>query len=63
MDQEHEQLVQQIPDPDSNNLEALLDDLGLNGLPSRETVHAQIEQKLLLPRETLPSHWLPTYQM
>jgi antiviral helicase SKI2 len=61
--QEHERLVQQILDPDSDDLETLLDDLGLNRLPSREEVHARIEQKLLLPKETLPAHWLPTYQM
>jgi antiviral helicase SKI2 len=45
------------------NGEKLLKELGLAGLPSRERVHREIEEKLLLPQERLPDHWLPTYQM
>jgi hypothetical protein len=41
----------------------LLESLGLGGLPSREQVHREIEEKLLLPNEKLPDHLLTTYQM
>ncbi|KAJ7150328.1 ATP-dependent RNA helicase [Mycena filopes] len=47
----------------STSKDALLNDLGLGGLPSRERVHREIEEKLLLPQETLPAHWLPSYQV
>ena len=53
------QTLQIIP----GNARKLLEDLGLTGLPSREQVHREIEAKLLLPRERIPDHWLPTYQM
>jgi antiviral helicase SKI2 len=64
MDQEkHRRLIQQILCPTSDQAPRLLEDLELSGLPSREQVHREIEEKLLLPRERLPDHWLPTYQM
>ena len=63
MDEEHEQLVQQILEPDLTDPSTLLSEFGLNGPPSHAEVHAQIEQKLLLPQAKLPAHWLPTYQM
>jgi len=53
------QTLQKIP----GNARKLLEDLELTGLPSREQVHREIEAKLLLPRERIPDHWLPTYQM
>jgi hypothetical protein len=61
----HQELIRQILSPTSNPVDkdVLLKDLGLDGLPSPEHVHREIEEKLLLPRETLPSHWLPTYQV
>ncbi|KAJ7269314.1 antiviral helicase [Mycena haematopus] len=61
----HHELIQQILSPTltSNEKDKILNDLGLNGLPSREQVHREIEEKLLLPQETLPSHWLPSYQV
>lgn len=49
--------------PKRENRSRLLHDIGLSGLPSREQVHAEIESKLLSPSDTLPRHWLPTYQM
>ncbi|KAJ7508688.1 ATP-dependent RNA helicase [Mycena galericulata] len=55
------ELIHQIISPTSDN--ALLKDLGLDGFPSRELLHREIEEKLLLPQETLPAHWLPSYQV
>ncbi|KAK7465266.1 Antiviral helicase ski2 [Stygiomarasmius scandens] len=57
------ELIDQILHPDSQNAEKILEQLGIAGLPSREQVHREIEEKLLLPREQLPSHWLPKYQI
>jgi antiviral helicase SKI2 len=59
----HTALIQQIVNPSSANATTILEDLGLAGLPSREQVHREIEEKLLLPQEKLPDHWLPSYQM
>ncbi|KAJ6520244.1 ATP-dependent RNA helicase [Mycena sanguinolenta] len=61
----HHELIQQILSPTLNSSEKdkILNDLGLDGLPSREQVHREMEEKLLLPQETLPSHWLPSYQV
>lgn len=41
----------------------LLASIGLNEIPSREQTHRQIEQRLLLPEERLPDHWLSKYQL
>ncbi|KAJ3797700.1 antiviral helicase [Lentinula aff. detonsa] len=48
------------PDP---NVKLLLEQLGLAHLPSRDQVHQDIEEKLLLLREQLPPHWLAKYQI
>ena len=48
--------------PESENAPRLLDGLGLADIPSRERVHREIEQRLLLPQEKLPEDWLPLYQ-
>ena len=61
--QEHAALIEQVVTADPENIDAYLGQLGLAGLPSKEDVHRQIEEKLLLSRPTLPSHWLPTYQV
>ncbi|GLB35762.1 putative DSHCT [Lyophyllum shimeji] len=61
-DQQRE-LIHRILHPDPSDAETLLRDLHLAELPTREQVHQEIEEKLLLPRETLPKHWLPTYQV
>lgn len=60
---EQEEVIAQILQKNPDNSKILLNKLGLYGLPSREQVHHEIEAKLLLPRERLPDHWLPTYQM
>ncbi|RDB28581.1 hypothetical protein Hypma_015957 [Hypsizygus marmoreus] len=57
------ELIHKILHPNASDAHALLQDLQLAGLPSREQVHQEIEEKLLLPRETLPHHWLPSYQV
>ncbi|KAG5647662.1 hypothetical protein DXG03_008385 [Asterophora parasitica] len=56
-------LIQQILNPNPDDVELLLQHLRLSGLPTREEVHQEIEEKLLLPQETLPKHWLPSYQV
>ena len=56
-------LIQKIVSPGSEHVAGLLDGLGLSGQPSRERIHAEIEERLLLPRQKLPDHWLPKYQM
>ncbi|KAJ7116795.1 antiviral helicase [Mycena crocata] len=58
----HRQLIQHILSG-TDDKDDILRDLGLDALPSREHVHREIEEKLLLPQETLPSHWLPSYQV
>ncbi|KAI9462301.1 antiviral helicase [Lactarius psammicola] len=41
----------------------LLASIGLNAIPSREHTYREIEQRLLLPEERLPDHWLSKYQL
>jgi hypothetical protein len=57
------ELIHQIVHPNPEDAQKLLEDLGLAGLPSPQQVHKEIEEKLLLPRNTLPNHWLPSYQL
>lgn len=57
------ELIHQILYPDNDDAHGILEDLQLAGLPSPDLVHQEIERKLLLPRETLPNHWLPSYQV
>lgn len=59
---ERERLIQQILHPKAADADVLLKDLALSGLPSREEVHREIEEKLLLPKG-IPEEWLSTYQM
>lgn len=54
--------------PDLSNIQAgdsrqLLASIGLNAIPSREHTYREIEQRLLLPEERLPDHWLSKYQL
>ncbi|TFY73286.1 hypothetical protein EWM64_g10726, partial [Hericium alpestre] len=55
--------VEKIVNPDQQNSEGLLAALGLDGIPSREQIHREIEDRLLLPKEKLPQEWLPGYQI
>ena len=56
-------LIQKIVSPSGDCAAGLLDSLGLSEPPSREQIHAEIEERLLLPKQKLPDHWLPKYQM
>lgn len=56
-------LIDAIINPRPENADIILSEIGLLTVPSREQVHAEIENELLLPKAKLPSHWLPTYQM
>lgn len=59
----HKDLIHKILHPNPDDAHKLLEDLNLAGLPSPEQVHQEIEEKLLLPRNSLPNHWLPSYQV
>ena len=59
----HAELVQGIRDPSPTRAAALLSELSLANPPSREKIHEEIQERLLLPSEQLPTHWLPTYQV
>ncbi|PCH34097.1 antiviral helicase [Wolfiporia cocos MD-104 SS10] len=63
MSTQKQRLLEQISQPSSSHAADLLSSLGLSGLPPREQVHKELEDKLLLPKENLPEHWLPTYQI
>jgi hypothetical protein len=58
-----EDFIESVLDPSHETASVILDKIGLASLPSREQIHHEIEQELLLLREKLPDHWLPTYQM
>lgn len=60
---EHQSTVEKLINPDISHAEDLLQELGLAELPSREQVHRAIEEKLLLPQDKFPDHWLPLYQV
>lgn len=62
-DEQHDVLVDCILNPNPDNADAILASLGLATLPTRQQVHEQIEKNLILPRSSLPDHWLPTYQL
>ncbi|KAL0576871.1 Antiviral helicase ski2 [Marasmius crinis-equi] len=61
--EEQAALIDQILHPAPENASRILGRLGLANLPAREEVHREIESKLLLPQDELPSHWLPKYQV
>lgn len=58
----HHQVLQHILHPDRDGHAAILAELGLDGPPSQEQVHREIEEKLLLPKDKFPDHWLSVYQ-
>ena len=59
----HEDILDNLLHPDTGNAHELLQQLGLASLPSREQVHREIEEKLLLPQDKFPEHWLSQYQV
>lgn len=56
-------IIQNIVSPSSECAAELLQALGIAEPPSRDRIHAEIEQNLLLPKQKLPDHWLSKYQM
>lgn len=50
-------------DPFHKDSLQLLASLGLDTVPSREQTYREIEERLLLPKETLPEDWLSKYQV
>ena len=54
---------QYVIHPNSDDSARILEDLQLASNPSSSQVHERIEQTFLLPPQTLPSQWLPSYQM
>ncbi|KIJ66348.1 hypothetical protein HYDPIDRAFT_86124 [Hydnomerulius pinastri MD-312] len=61
--QELEGIIKQILNPAHEDAPRLLQEISLGTIPSREQVHKEIEAKLLSPPDTLPDHWLSTYQI
>ncbi|KAI0347991.1 antiviral helicase [Trametopsis cervina] len=55
-------LLDKIINPNPDNADEILAELGLSGIQSPEEVHREIEQNLLLPPTKFPDHWLPHYQ-
>ncbi|KAG9222318.1 hypothetical protein CCMSSC00406_0002653 [Pleurotus cornucopiae] len=63
MDRErHQRVVERIADPDPNETEQFLEELGLAGLPSREQIHRQLEERFLEPKDRFPDDLLPLFQ-
>lgn len=58
----HHQALQHILHPTKDDKENILAQLGLDGPPSQEQIHREIEEKLLLPKDKFPDHWLSVYQ-
>jgi len=53
--------IEQIYNPANDRV--FLETLNLSESPSINRIHNDIEQLLLLPRQSLPSDCLPTHQM
>lgn len=56
-------IIQKILNPVQEDADVLLEETGLGVIPSSEAIHQEIESKLLSPPDTLPEHWLSTYQI
>ncbi|KAL4067368.1 NUC185 domain-containing protein, partial [Scleroderma yunnanense] len=56
-------VIQEILNPVQENADRLLERTGLGVIPSSEAIHREIESKLLSLPDTLPEHWLSTYQI
>ena len=63
MSSAEQRVLERILHPDSVDAEEFLNELELADIPEPEQVHREIEEKLLLPKDKLPEHWLPTYQV
>lgn len=54
---------QQIRYPAADDGDRLLNELGLDALPSKEQLRETIEKQWLSPKDVLPEHWLSRYQV
>ena len=63
MDPSFASVLDAVVRPDGSNADRILEELGLDRVPPRSQVHREIEDRLLLPKEKLPDHWLPQYQV
>ncbi|KAG8986475.1 hypothetical protein FRB90_003977, partial [Tulasnella sp. 427] len=43
--------------------EAILEELGLAGIPSQEVLLQEIEREILYPKDIIPEHWLSEYKL
>ena len=50
-------------DPELQIAEALLAELGLGEMQSKQDIYHEIEKQILVPKTRLPDHWLSAYQM
>ncbi|KAI5124130.1 hypothetical protein M0805_000941 [Coniferiporia weirii] len=56
--------ISEIVDPSGPvTASSILAELHLDGPPTRDQLHNDIEENLLLPKAKLPDHWLPVYQI
>ncbi|KAF8524040.1 antiviral helicase [Gautieria morchelliformis] len=58
-----EDLHSEIHSPSHAHASSILASLNLAAVPPPEEIHREIEESLLLPKERLPAHWVPTYQI
>lgn len=59
----NEDVLNTIIDPERGDPKDILQQLGLDGVPSKEQLRAEIEDELLTPKKELLSQWLDQYQM
>jgi antiviral helicase SKI2 len=57
------QLPWELLDLFPEDSQQLLTSLGLDSVPSGDQTYREIEERLLLPKETLPEDWLSKYQV
>jgi hypothetical protein len=58
-----EDILNTIINPERGDPKDILQRLGLDGVPSKEQLRAEIEDELLTPKKELLSQWLDEYQM
>jgi antiviral helicase SKI2 len=59
----NEDVLNAILNPERGDPKYILQQLGLDGVPSKERLRAEIEDELLTPKKELLSQWLDEYQM
>lgn len=55
--------ISKVAQPKSTDAFNLLAELGLDTISSRDQVHQNLNDRLLVPRERLPANWLKDYQV